>query len=86
MKECTSLGVLGTGQSLTLETFSGLGDTPWAERTCPKNITLVWKKYDFLGLILRCIPLTKKTLIKYDPAFGPPILRIGRCHQGKTAR
>ena len=44
---------LGTGQVLTLSTFYGLADIPSADRTWPRNKTLVLKNWHFLGLILR---------------------------------
>ena len=39
--EWTSFGVFGTGQSLTLLTFSGFGEIPSLESIWPKNKTLV---------------------------------------------
>ena len=41
----------GTGQVLTLSTLSGLADMPLANRTYPRNNTLVLKNWHFLGLI-----------------------------------
>ena len=41
MNKCTSLAVFGTDQSFTLATFSGLGETPLADRICPRKFTLV---------------------------------------------
>ena len=43
----------GTGQVLTVSTFSGLADMPSADRTCSRNNTLVLKNWHFLGLIFK---------------------------------